>query len=189
MSPSRLALASFTVALALASVACKKSDPDGPAPQGSSSAAPSSAPSAAPSSAAATASEAGAPSAKATGTASSFSGKYTTEAVTAIAVPEGTKWKGEEGTEGTGEGTLTLEAAADGRVTGTVEGPLGPALVEGLLEGDSLTTSFRRKDPADNGFYGTILGKVAGDKVEGSVAASRGNAGLVRTGKLTLSKK
>ena len=63
------------------------------------------------------------------------------------------------------------------------------ALVAGLLEGDSLTASFRRKDPADNGFYGTILGKVAGDKVEGSVAASRGNAGLVRTGKLTLSKK
>lgn len=186
MSPSRLALASFTVALALASFACKKSDPEGPAPQGSASTAP-----AAPSSSAssATASEAGAPSAKATGTASSFSGKYTTEAVTAIAVPEGTKWKGEEGTEGTGEGTLTLEAAADGRVTGTVEGPLGPALVEGLLEGDSLTASFRRKDPADNGFYGTILGKVAGDKVEGSVAASRGNAGLVRTGKLTLSKK
>lgn len=186
MSPSRLALASFTVALALASFACKKSDPEGPAPQGSASTAP-----AAPSSSAssATASEAGAPSAKAPGTASSFSGKYTTEAVTAIAVPEGTKWKGEDGTEGTGEGTLTLEAAADGRVTGTVEGPLGPALVEGLLEGDSLTASFRRKDPADNGFYGTILGKVAGDKVEGSVAASRGNAGLVRTGKLTLSKK
>lgn len=188
MSPSRLALASFTVALALASVACKKSDPEGPAPQGSASTAPA-APSSSASSATATASEAGAPSAKAPGTASSFSGKYTTEAVTAIAVPEGTKWKGEDGTEGTGEGTLTLEAAADGRVTGTVEGPLGPALVEGLLEGDSLTASFRRKDPADNGFYGTILGKVAGDKVEGSVAASRGNAGLVRTGKLTLSKK
>lgn len=186
MSPSRLALASFTVALALASVACKKSDPDGPAPQGSASTAPA-APSA--SASAASASEAGAPSAKAPGTASSFSGKYTAEAVTTIAVPEGAKWKGEEGTEGTGEGTLTLEAAADGRVTGTVEGPLGPALVEGLLEGDSLTASFRRKDPADNGFYGTILGKVAGDKVEGSVAASRGNAGLVRTGKLTLSKK
>lgn len=189
MSPSRLALASFTVALALASAACKKSDSDGPAPQGSASTAPAAPSSSASAAAAASPSEAGAPSAKAAGTASSFTGKYTTEAVTAIAVPEGTKWKGEEGTEGTGEGTLTLEAAADGRVTGTVEGPLGPALVEGLLEGDSLTASFRRKDPADNGFYGTILGKVAGDKVEGSVAASRGNAGLVRTGKLTLSKK
>jgi hypothetical protein len=188
MSPSRLALASFTVALALASFACKKSDPEGPAPQGSSSTAPSSAPSAAAASSA-SASEAGAPSANAAGTASSFSGKYTTEAVTAIAVPEGTKWKGEEGTEGTGEGTLTLASAADGRVTGTVEGPLGPALVEGLLEGDSLTATFRRKDPTDGGFYGTILGKVTGDKVEGSIAASRANAGLVRTGKLTLSKK
>ena len=167
---------------------CTKPPPDGSGGASSATTATASAPgpatSALASSSAAPAGS-GTPGAK----AASYDGKYTTTAVSAITVPEGTKWKGEEGTEGVGEGKLSLEVGADGRLTGTVDGPLGAALVEGHLEGETLTATFRRKDPADNGFYGTLGGKVTGDKVEGALTASRGNAGLVREGKFSLGKK
>ncbi len=189
--PSFATLAIMATLFGASGLGCTKPPPDGSGGATSATTATASAPgpatSALPSSSAATAGSGAAGSGAAK--AASYDGKYTTTAVSAITVPEGTKWKGEEGTEGVGEGKLSLEVGADGRVTGTVEGPLGAALVEGHVEGETLTATFRRKDPADNGFYGTLGGKVAGDKVEGALTASRGNAGLVREGKFSLGKK
>lgn len=186
-SVKKMVSVAFAASLAvstLGALGCKKSDPEGgPAPTESASAA-------APGSAAAAGSAAAsAAPGKAATKGGAFEGKYTTTAITAITVPEAAKWKGEEGNDGVGEGKIAVDVAADGRVTGTVDGALGAGLVDGQLEGDVLTATIRRKDPADNGFYGTIAAKLSGDKGEGTLNVSRGNAGLVREGKLTLAKK
>lgn len=192
MNPNRTVSALFFAAFVttVASVGCTKPTPDGASGAPSASAAPSAAPSgSAAGSAAPSASAPSAAGSAAGAKAAAYEGKYTTTAVTTITLPEGVKWKGEEGPEGVGEGKVTLDVGEGGRVTGTVDGVLGTALVEGLVEGDTFAATFRSKDPKDNGFYGTLGGKIAGDKIEGSLAASRGNAGLVREGKFSLGKK
>ena len=191
MTPNRTVSALFFAAFVatVASVGCTKPTPDGASGATSASAAPS-APSAVPSGSAAPLASASGSSGSGSGVkAAAYEGKYTTTAVTTITLPEGVKWKGEEGPEGIGEGKVTLDIGEGGRVTGTVDGVLGTALVEGLVEGDTFAATFRRKDATDNGFYGTLGGKIAGDKIEGTLAASRGNAGLVREGKFSLGKK
>lgn len=115
-----------------------------------------------------------------------FTGTYTTTAVTAITVPDGAKWKGEDGKEGIGEGKLTLEIAADDTVKGTFEGALGAGLVEGRRDGETVTANLRPTAADDAGFYGTLSGTLAGDRLTGTLTSSRANAGLVREGKLTL---
>ncbi len=180
---ARLARLAGIVSVLVGLCACTKPAPDGA--QTTASATPSAAP--APNEASAP--DSGAAKAPSTGSAATFEGTYTTTAVAAITVPEGAKWKGEEGQDGVGEGKLKLDIDAEGRVTGTVEGALGAGLLEGRRSGDLVTATIRRKDPADQGFYGTVDGKVAGDKVEGTVSASRGNAGMVREGKFSLGKK
>lgn len=183
MSP-RLALA---LALALATFAaaslagCSKPSTDTAPPASSASSAPSGAP------AEAGAAEAPSGASRPAKGPRAFAGSYTTTAVTAITVPEGAKWKGEDGKEGVGEGKLTLEIAANDAVTGTFEGALGAGFVEGRREGDVVTATLRPKEADDNGFYGTLTAKLAGEQLAGTLSASRANAGLVREGKLTLS--
>ena len=121
--------------------------------------------------------------------ARSFTGSYTTTAVTAITVPEGAKWKGEDGKEGVGDGKLTLEISGGDAVTGTFEGALGAGFLEGRRDGELVTAALRPKEADDNGFYGTFSAKVTGDQLVGTLAASRANAGLVREGKATLTGK
>ena len=182
-------LVPFAAALIGLSLACSKPQ-DGAQPAGSAAPQASATPSAQ-GSAAASAAPAGSGSAGATakGQASSYDGKYTTTALATISVPEGSKWKGEDSQDGVGEGKLALAVDGEGRVTGTYEGALGAGTADGQVQGDTLTATLRPKDPAAPGFYGTVLAKIAGDKVDGTLAASRGNAGLVREGKLSLAKK
>jgi hypothetical protein len=184
-------LVPFAAALIGLSLACSKPQ-DGAQPAGSAAPQASATPSAQ-ASAAASAAPAGSGAtttgAATKGQASSYDGKYTTTALATISVPEGSKWKGEDSQDGVGEGKLALAVDGEGRVTGTYEGALGAGTADGQVQGDTLTATLRPKDPAAPGFYGTVLAKIAGDKVDGTLAASRGNAGLVREGKLSLAKK
>lgn len=187
MSP-RLAIAAACVCVLAATLTgCSKPSTDAPQPATSAtsvSATPA-ASGGAPSEAGAAAAPAPAPATR----ARSFAGSYTTTAVTAITVPEGAKWKGEDGKEGVGDGKLTLEIAANDAVTGTFEGALGAGFVEGRREGDVVTATLRPKEADDNGFYGTLTAKLAGEQLAGTLSASRANAGLVREGKVTLAGK
>ncbi len=181
MSP-RLTFAAACVCVLAATLAgCSKPSTD--APQPSPSAVPT-ASGAAPAGSGATE----APKQPAKG-ARSFTGSYTTTAVTAITVPEGAKWKGEDGKEGVGDGKLTLEISGGDAVTGTFEGALGAGFLEGRRDGELVTAALRPKEADDNGFYGTFSAKVTGDQLVGTLAASRANAGLVREGKATLTGK
>lgn len=162
-------------------VACSKGSTEAPpappasAPVASSSAAPS-ALSAAPSASA--------------GVSSSWHGTYKSAAATLTVAPDWKKvhWSDTQSTDGVGDGTLTLAVdGATGHATGALEGPLGPATIDGVVADGKLAAAVRRKDPTDHGFTGTLLGSVSGDHAEGTMNVSLGSASALRTATFVLS--
>ncbi len=91
------------------------------------------------------------------------------------------QWKGAETPAGIGEGPMTLAIDASGRVAGTLDGPLGPATVEGLAGDGTFTASVRRLDPGDHGFTGTLVGTVANGRAEGNMNLTLAEASAIRT--------
>ena len=101
---------------------------------------------------------------------------------------KGVRWSATDSTSGVGEGTLTLTVeGGTGRVAGVVDGPLGPAIVNGLALLGKLTAAITRKDPTDKGFTGTLVATVAGDKTTGMLNVSPGEGGSVRSASFSLS--
>lgn len=89
-----------------------------------------------------------------------------------------------------GAGELTVTVEPDGKVTGTIgAGPAAPAAIDGVLLGEEIRGNVRREDPDDEGLTGTFVGKLDGDKVEGTLSLADVNAKIVRAGKATLEKK
>jgi hypothetical protein len=125
--------------------------------------------------------------------ASSFAGKYTVTPGT-LYVPADkdwapVKWKSDD-TKLLGEGEMTLAIDTAGRVAGTTTGgPLGAAVIDGTSDGQTLAATLRRKDPADEGLTGTLLAKIAGDNVEGTMKLAEFNAAVVRVASFTATKK
>jgi hypothetical protein len=95
--------------------------------------------------------------------------------------------KGPESTAGLGEGTLTLSVDAGGRVSGAIDGPLGPATIDGLAADRALTATIARKDPSDRGFTGTLSGTIEDAKATGTMNVTLGEASVVRTVTFSLS--
>ncbi|HEY5240114.1 MAG TPA: hypothetical protein VIJ22_01555 [Polyangiaceae bacterium] len=116
-------------------------------------------------------------------------GTYKSVASTLAAPPDGKKthWSDTQTTAGIGDGALALTVdGATGHVSGTVDGPLGPAMMDGVVTDGKLAATLRRKDPTDQGFTGTILGSIAGDHLEGTMNVSIGLANALRTATFTL---
>ena len=127
------------------------------------------------------------------GAAASFGGKYTVTPGTMYVPAEkdwsSVKFKSDE-TKLLGDGEMTLAVDAAGRVAGTTEGgPLGAAIIDGNSDGQTLAATIRRKDPSDEGLTGTLLAKVSGDKVEGTMKLAEFNAAVVRVASFTATKK
>jgi hypothetical protein len=98
-------------------------------------------------------------------------------------------WKVPETPQGVGDGTLELTVdPTTHRVFGTLDGPLGPATIDGFASGHALTATLARKDPADRGFAGTLVGAVDDDAVTGVVHAALAEASAVRTAIFSLSR-
>jgi hypothetical protein len=120
----------------------------------------------------------------------SWSGTYKSEAGV-LYVPDDWKvrWRPEEVEAGIGEGALTLSAdAPPGAVRGTVDGPLGPAVIDGYLVNGNLSATITRSDARDRGFAGVLTGKVTGDHVAGTFNLSPPTGGAVRTGTFVLNQ-
>jgi hypothetical protein len=171
------------VVLALAAaglLACSKSSTESPPPAASSKAPVASAstpvvPSAAPAASA--------------GVAPSWHGTYKSAASALSVPPEWKKvhWSDTQSTTGLGDGAMTLTVdAATGRVSGALEGPLGPATLDGAVADGKLSATVRRKDPTDHGFTGTMVGSMSGDHAEGTMDVSLGTAGVVRSASFVL---
>jgi hypothetical protein len=179
--------------LCVALMACSKTDAN-PKPQPSASAAGSG--SAAP--LASTSVDAGgkpaaggAPKAE----AATYAGKYTAAAA-ALHIPadnkdyKGVKQAPDDGSKHVGEGAMTVAVDGAGLVSGEIEaGPAAPAVIEGVLADGEIRARVRRKDPSDNGLTGTLLAKVAGSNVEGTMKLAEANASIVREAKVSLTKK
>jgi hypothetical protein len=87
-----------------------------------------------------------------------------------------------------GDGKIDLVVEGS-KVTGTVEGGAGPAVIDGSVIGEEIRGTVRRKDPKDDGLTGTLTAKIAGDSAEGKLNLSEGNAAIVREAKVALKKK
>jgi hypothetical protein len=101
-----------------------------------------------------------------------------------------TAWSDTKATAGIGDGTMSLVVeASTGRVTGELEGPLGPAILEGAAADGALSATVRRRDPSDRGFAGTLVGSMANDRIEGTMSLSLGQASAVRGATFSLSRE
>jgi hypothetical protein len=120
-----------------------------------------------------------------------WSGTYKSEPG-ALYIPADWKnvhWSGSEGPIGTGEGTISLHVdGASGRVLGAVEGPLGPAIVDGVLVDGKLAATIARKNPLDRGFAGTLLGSIDNDRGTGTMKLSSAEANAVRVATFSLAQ-
>jgi hypothetical protein len=129
--------------------------------------------------AAALASTTGSTSAHATG----WHGTYKSTAGEVYVPPDwkNVHWTVKESPAGIGEGAIALSVdAATGRTVGTLEGPLGPATIDGFVANGKLTATIARKDPTDQGFTGTLVGVLA-EHCEGTMNLSPAEANAVRT--------
>lgn len=95
-------------------------------------------------------------------------------------------WGLDKGKVNVGPGEVTLSVWSDGRVTGTVTGPLGDMTVEGQTEERALTGTLTPKEPG--GFRGMITGKIEGEKFVGKLEASSRDVTIVREATMTLEK-
>jgi hypothetical protein len=122
-------------------------------------------------------------------------GSYKTAAA-AVPVPSDwakIHWSSADGTTGVGDGAIDLlvdgATGATGttyRVTGSLDGAAGVAVIEGTAAGDTISASVRRKDPTDRGLAGTLVAKTAGDSTTGTLSLASGDGSIVRTGTFTL---
>jgi hypothetical protein len=129
-------------------------------------------------------------SASSTGAVASWHGSYKSTAGTLYVPPnwKGTRWSATETGAGVGDGTIALTVdSASGRVTGTLEGALGPASIEGSAGDGRLSARIRRKDPSDRGFEGSLIGALSADHGEGTMNVALAEANALRTAAFTLS--
>ena len=173
--------------LVLVLAGCPKDDapkPDASAPPASSSISPQA-------SAAPSASASGAPS----GAAATYEGKYTATPGTLHIPSENKEYAGvkqakDEGTKMVGDGTMTLSVDGAGRVTGTFEsGPAQGSVVDGTIADGKVAGTVRVKGAGEDGLHGSLVGKMAGDSIAGTMTLADHNASVLRDVKFTAKKK
>jgi hypothetical protein len=97
------------------------------------------------------------------------------------------RWSSVDTDKGIGDGTLTLEVdSATGGVQGTLEGALGPAIVAGVAVDGKLTATIVRKNPADRGFAGTLVGAIDKEHAVGTMNLASGEASAIRAATFSL---
>ena len=115
---------------------------------------------------------------------SEWRGPYESVPGTLYIAPQlkGVKWVVPETDAGLGAGTITLAVdRGTGRIQGTVEGPLGPATVDGYADGPTLSATVARKDPTDRGFTGTLAARQDDAGVSGTLHVALAEVSAVRT--------
>jgi hypothetical protein len=120
-----------------------------------------------------------------------FRGTYKSEAATLYIPTEpdwrGVRWTVKDSPLGIGDGPMALTIdAATGRVRGAVDGPLGPASIDGFARQGTLTATVARKDPSDHGFAGTLTAAVENGHADGTMSVSLAEASAIRHASFTL---
>lgn len=104
-----------------------------------------------------------------------------------VRVPD---WKRDDGATATGMGKLLLDIAADGTVSGSVEGPLGPGLVRGVYSEGLLSASLSPTDPSRlDSFEGTLSGALSDGSLRVELSAATADARLARRAEAKLTRR
>lgn len=177
----------FALVIALCAACDNKSS--GPAPAASSAAPQPSATVASSASAAPSASTASSAAAEGGAWAGTYKSGPGTVTLPVGKAYEGATWANDDGGVGVGEGALTINVDPSGVVSGSGEGALGAFLLDGVVKDGQLSATVARKDPSDRGLTGTLLGKVTGDKIDGTMNLSLPEASGVRKATFSLAKK
>jgi hypothetical protein len=116
--------------------------------------------------------------------ASQWRGSYTSVAGS-LYIPadwKGVRWSGADNPSGVGTGlvTMTIDPVTH-RVRGNLEGPLGPAAVEGYAADGQVTAKLTRTDPNDRGFAGVLVATLDRDRGKGTMNVSLAEASALRT--------
>lgn len=98
------------------------------------------------------------------------------------------EWKDDDGGTHVGDGTLELEIASDGRISGTAKGALGEHTVTGEVDETKLRLSFVPVEPGDRAFAGSAVLDKSGEAVKGRLSASTGDSKTVRDAAVVLEK-
>lgn len=98
-------------------------------------------------------------------------------------------WTSDDGKRGSGEGQLAIEVGPGGEVTGELRGPLGPASVHGIAEGERLLARIVPREEGESAFGGTVEGTLAGGELTFTIRASDGAAETVRKAAGTLARR
>jgi hypothetical protein len=115
-----------------------------------------------------------------------WKGSYKSVAGT-IVLPKDVKWKVPEMTAGVGEGAIVLTVdRSTHRVQGTIDGVLGPAVIDGLAVDGKITATVSRQNPADQGFTGTLSGDMADAGTSGTINAALADVSAVRNATFVL---
>ena len=132
-----------------------------------------------------------APASAAATATTTLHGTYKSEPAT-LYIPASPDWKGvrwmvKETSEGVGDGPMTLTIdPATGRVGGALEGPLGPAMIDGFSHEEKLTATVARKEPSDHGFAGTLIATVKSGRADGTMSLSLAEASAIRQASFSL---
>ncbi len=116
-----------------------------------------------------------------------WQGTYKAELLRLQTAAGGVKqWKDDDGSKASGEGKLSIEAAADGTVTGSASGPLGEHSVAGRVEGDRVALSLI---PAEaEGFRGVIVASQQEGGIKGTLNVATGDSLTARQASVTLAR-
>jgi hypothetical protein len=122
-----------------------------------------------------------------------YAGTYNAERGT-LYVPDAEAWKGiglrPDDAGATGEGTLTIVVDPDGgAVTGSLEGPLGPATLSGVSQDGAMTFQIAPKEKTDLAFRGTGTAAIDAGALSGEMHLSSWRANVLRDATFSAKRK
>jgi hypothetical protein len=99
-------------------------------------------------------------------------------------------WEEDEGKERSGKASLSIDVSEDGKVKGKLDGVLGSATIEGVVDEDMLRSRViaSADGPAAAVFNGTVIAKREGELLTGELRASSGDSLTLRRGAVSLAK-
>ena len=122
-----------------------------------------------------------------------YAGTYNAERGT-LYIPDAEAWKGvnlrPDDAGATGEGAITLTIDPDGgAVTGSLEGPLGPATLTGVSQEGAISFQVAPKEKTDLAFRGTGTAGVDAGVLSGDMHVSSWRANVLREATFSAKRK
>ena len=122
-----------------------------------------------------------------------YAGTYNAERGT-LYIPDAEAWKGiglrPDDAGATGEGAISLTIDPDaGSVTGSLEGPLGPATLSGVSQEGAISFQVAPKEKTDLAFRGTGTASLDAGVVSGEMHLSSWRANVLREATFSAKRK